>query len=146
MVPGTYHLQRPYGTDMGNPWNIEHLHRFYPLKHRKCKAMYPSTHSIKSVAFYTSYSTYSHSLPSRYQHARRLCLGHQPAPARISTSRTRTTWPALNEHSRVRPGATLCHPNSSRILMISSQAPSRAQSLPLPTRQIQKRTRTVGIN
>ena len=30
VVPGTYHLQRPYGTDMGNPWNIEHLHHFYP--------------------------------------------------------------------------------------------------------------------
>ena len=30
VVPGTYHLQRPDGTDVGNPWNIEHLRRFYP--------------------------------------------------------------------------------------------------------------------
>ena len=29
VVPGTYHLQRPDGTDVGNPWNIEHLRRFY---------------------------------------------------------------------------------------------------------------------
>ena len=30
VVPGTYHLQRQDGTDVGNPWNIEHLRRFYP--------------------------------------------------------------------------------------------------------------------
>jgi hypothetical protein len=30
VVPGTYHLQRPDGTDVGNPWNIEHLCHFYP--------------------------------------------------------------------------------------------------------------------
>ena len=30
VVPGTYHLQRPDGTDVGNPWNIEHLRCFYP--------------------------------------------------------------------------------------------------------------------
>jgi hypothetical protein len=30
VVPGTYHLQRPDGIDVGKPWNIEHLHRFYP--------------------------------------------------------------------------------------------------------------------
>ena len=30
VVPGTYHLQRPDGTDVGNQWNIEHLRRFYP--------------------------------------------------------------------------------------------------------------------
>ena len=29
VVPGTYRLQREDGTDMGNPWNIEHLRRFY---------------------------------------------------------------------------------------------------------------------
>ena len=28
--PGTYRLQREDGTDVGNPWNIEHLRRFYP--------------------------------------------------------------------------------------------------------------------
>ena len=30
VVPETYHLQRPDGTDVGNPWNIEHLRHFYP--------------------------------------------------------------------------------------------------------------------
>ena len=30
VVPGTYHLQRQDGTDVGNPWNIEHLRRYYP--------------------------------------------------------------------------------------------------------------------
>ena len=30
VVPETYHLQRPDGTDVGNPWNIEHLRCFYP--------------------------------------------------------------------------------------------------------------------
>ena len=30
VVPETYRLQRPDGTDMGNTWNIEHLRRFYP--------------------------------------------------------------------------------------------------------------------
>ena len=30
VVPRTYHLQRPDGTDMGNPWNIKHLRCFYP--------------------------------------------------------------------------------------------------------------------
>ena len=30
VVHGTYHLQRPDGTDVGNPWSIEHLRRFYP--------------------------------------------------------------------------------------------------------------------
>ena len=30
VVPGTYWLQREDGTDVGNPWNIEHLRRFYP--------------------------------------------------------------------------------------------------------------------
>jgi hypothetical protein len=30
VVPGTYILQRPDGTDVGNPWNIELLRRFYP--------------------------------------------------------------------------------------------------------------------
>ena len=29
VVPGTYRLQREDGTDVGNPWNIEHLRRFY---------------------------------------------------------------------------------------------------------------------
>ena len=29
VVPGTYHLQRQDGKDVGNPWNIEHLRRFY---------------------------------------------------------------------------------------------------------------------
>ena len=32
VVPGTYRLQREDGTDVGNPWNIEHLRRFYPWK------------------------------------------------------------------------------------------------------------------
>ena len=30
IVPRTYRLQRKDGTDMGNPWNIEHLRCFYP--------------------------------------------------------------------------------------------------------------------
>ena len=30
VIPGTYRLQRKDGTDVGNPWNIEHLCRFYP--------------------------------------------------------------------------------------------------------------------
>ena len=30
VVPGIYRLQREDGTDVGNPWNIEHLLRFYP--------------------------------------------------------------------------------------------------------------------
>ncbi|XP_039805088.1 uncharacterized protein LOC120669394 [Panicum virgatum] len=30
VVPGTYHLQRADSTDVGNPWNIKHLRRFYP--------------------------------------------------------------------------------------------------------------------
>jgi len=30
VVPGTYRLQREDGTDVGNPWNIEHLCGFYP--------------------------------------------------------------------------------------------------------------------
>ena len=30
VVPGTYRLQREDGMDVGNPWNIEHLCRFYP--------------------------------------------------------------------------------------------------------------------
>ena len=30
VVLGTYRLQRKDGTDVGNPRNIEHLHRFYP--------------------------------------------------------------------------------------------------------------------
>ena len=30
VVPGTYRLQREDGMDVSNPWNIEHLHRFYP--------------------------------------------------------------------------------------------------------------------
>ena len=30
VVLGTYRLQCEDGTDVGNPWNIEHLHRFYP--------------------------------------------------------------------------------------------------------------------
>ena len=30
VVPGTYCLQREVGTYEGNPWNIEHLCRFYP--------------------------------------------------------------------------------------------------------------------
>ena len=29
VVPGTYRLQREDGTDVGNPWNIEHLRPFY---------------------------------------------------------------------------------------------------------------------
>src|SRR6185312_8842136 len=32
VVPGTYHLQRLDGTNVGNPWNIKHLCRFYPNK------------------------------------------------------------------------------------------------------------------
>ena len=59
VVPGTYHLQRPDGTDLGNPWNIEHLRCFYPYKCRKCKAMYPSTHSIKFVIFQILHTTCS---------------------------------------------------------------------------------------
>ena len=54
----------------------------------------------------------------------------ESAPTRSPTSQTRTTRSALNEHSRVCPGTTLCHPNSPRTLMISSQALSRAQSPP----------------
>ena len=30
VIPGTYRLQREDGTDVGKPWNIEHLHHFYP--------------------------------------------------------------------------------------------------------------------
>ena len=30
VVLGTYRLQREDGTYVGNPWNIDHLHRFYP--------------------------------------------------------------------------------------------------------------------
>ncbi|XP_039841801.1 uncharacterized protein LOC120702100 [Panicum virgatum] len=30
VIPGTYRLQRKDGADVGNPWNIEYLHRFYP--------------------------------------------------------------------------------------------------------------------
>ena len=30
VVPGTYRLQCEDGTDVGNPWNIEHLRRFCP--------------------------------------------------------------------------------------------------------------------
>ena len=30
VVPGTYRLQREDGTDVSNPWNIEHLRHFYP--------------------------------------------------------------------------------------------------------------------
>ena len=30
VVLGTYRLQREDGTDVGNPWNIEHLRCFYP--------------------------------------------------------------------------------------------------------------------
>ena len=30
VVPGTYHLQRPDDTDVGNPRNIKHLRCFYP--------------------------------------------------------------------------------------------------------------------
>jgi hypothetical protein len=30
VLPGTYRLQREDGIDVGNPWNIEHLRRFYP--------------------------------------------------------------------------------------------------------------------
>ena len=30
VVPGTYRLQCEDGTDVGNPWNIEHLRCFYP--------------------------------------------------------------------------------------------------------------------
>ena len=30
VVPGTYCLQRQDGIDVGNSWNIEHLHCFYP--------------------------------------------------------------------------------------------------------------------
>ena len=30
VVPGTYKLQCEDGTDVGNPWNIEHLRCFYP--------------------------------------------------------------------------------------------------------------------
>ena len=30
VIPGTYRLQHEDGTDVGNPWNIEHLRRFYP--------------------------------------------------------------------------------------------------------------------
>ena len=29
VIPGTYRLQHEDGTDVGNPWNIEHLRRFY---------------------------------------------------------------------------------------------------------------------
>ena len=29
VILGTYRLQREDGTDVGNPWNIEHLRRFY---------------------------------------------------------------------------------------------------------------------
>ena len=35
VVPGTYRLQREDGMDMGNPWNIEHLRRFYQYKKDK---------------------------------------------------------------------------------------------------------------
>jgi hypothetical protein len=30
VVPGTYRLRREDGTDVGNPWNNEHLRHFYP--------------------------------------------------------------------------------------------------------------------
>ena len=30
VIPETYRLQREDGTDVGNPWNIKHLRRFYP--------------------------------------------------------------------------------------------------------------------
>jgi hypothetical protein len=30
VVPRTYRLQCEDGTNVGNPWNIEHLRRFYP--------------------------------------------------------------------------------------------------------------------
>jgi len=30
VVPGTYRLQCEDRMDVGNPWNIEHLRRFYP--------------------------------------------------------------------------------------------------------------------
>src|SRR6185312_4117879 len=70
----------------------------------------------------------------------------QPAPTRSPTSRTRTTQFVFLEHSRVCPGTTLCHPDQTRTLMIRSQAPFKGLRVRFPpTRQIQKRTRTVGI-
>ena len=42
--------------------------------------MYPSTHSIKFVAFYMLHSTYFRSSPSHFQHARGLRLGHPASP------------------------------------------------------------------
>ena len=30
VIPRTYRLQSEDRTDVGNPWNIEHLRRFYP--------------------------------------------------------------------------------------------------------------------
>ena len=30
VAPRTYRLQCEDGMDVGNPWNIEHLRRFYP--------------------------------------------------------------------------------------------------------------------
>src|SRR6185312_4320283 len=70
----------------------------------------------------------------------------QPAPTRSPTSRTRTTRFVFPEHSRVSPGTTLCHPDQTRTLMILSQAPFKGLRVCFsPTRQIQKRTLTVGI-
>src|SRR6185312_5340261 len=71
----------------------------------------------------------------------------QPAPTRSLTSRTRTTRFVFPEHSRVRPGTTLCHPDLTSTLMIRSQAPPKGLRVCFPpTRQIQKRTRIVGLN
>ena len=94
--------------------------------------MYLSTHLIKFVAFYIHHILLAFVLCRVVFNKLGGCVSAtQPAPTRSPTSRTRTTRSALNEHSRVRLGITLCHPNSPRTLMISSQALSeRAQSLP----------------
>ena len=70
----------------------------------------------------------------------------QPTPTWSPTSRSRTTRFVFTEHSRVRSGTTLCHPNQTRTSMICSQALIKGlrDRFP-PTRQIQKRTQTVGI-
>ena len=81
VVPETYRLRREDGTDVGNPWNIEHLHRFYPWKNGEESYVLNPSVINKVQSFQLLVLIFSS--PRIVQHTRGLRVGQPDLPVTL---------------------------------------------------------------
>jgi len=132
VVPGTYRLQREDGTDVGNPWNIEHLRHFYPQKNDKESYVFNSlvinkvqSFSVTCTCFFFFSPTCSAHSGAARRSARLACdtrgMGSASPirPSLLSADTPNAT--SCCEHNPASLGTTLHHLLPLAHLMTSSQ-------------------------